>query len=231
VQIDALGDLSPRALSETGIREFKNLLRSHDLELTALGCPLRRGLDTPEDQQPRIEHVKRVLTLSFELGARIVIVEAGHLPINDDDQRLPYLTESLTALGRHADRVGATLALQTGLEAGEKVRSFLDRFETGGLGVNLDGANILLHGNDPYIAIRALAHRIVHAQARDARPASSSRAAQEVPLGHGDIDWLQLLAVLEEVEYRRWLVIARDTGDQRPADIAAGVGFLRRLMR
>src|SRR5262249_43376905 len=54
LQIDAVGELSPNKLSQTGRREFRNLLRSHDLELSALNCPLRRGLDSAEDQQPRI---------------------------------------------------------------------------------------------------------------------------------------------------------------------------------
>ena len=51
VQVDAVGDLSPDRLTETGRRELKNLLRTYDQELTALNCPLRRGLDVPENQQ------------------------------------------------------------------------------------------------------------------------------------------------------------------------------------
>ena len=80
VQVDAAGDLSPMRLSETGRREFRHLLRGHNLELLALGCPLRRGLDDAQDQQPRIEHVRKVLTLSFDLGPRMVVVQAGRVP-------------------------------------------------------------------------------------------------------------------------------------------------------
>src|SRR5262245_42353571 len=122
VQVDATGDLSPNALSETGRREFRNLLRAHNLELTALGCPLRRGLDVPEDLQPRIENVRKVMTLCYHLGARVVIVEAGRVP---DDPKSPagaLLTESLDALARHGDKVGVTLALETGRESGATLR-------------------------------------------------------------------------------------------------------------
>src|SRR5436305_5699395 len=77
VQVNAAGDLSPEALTQTGRREFRNLLRTHNLELTALGCPLRHGLDTPENQEARIDHVKKVLSLSFDLGPRIAVVQAG----------------------------------------------------------------------------------------------------------------------------------------------------------
>src|SRR5438874_6245611 len=106
VQVDAAGDLSPNQLSQTGRREFKHLLRAHNLELTALGCPLRRGLDTVQDQQPRIEHVRKVMTLSFDLGPRIAIVQAGRVPDDVADPRSVLLSESLTVLGQHGDRTG-----------------------------------------------------------------------------------------------------------------------------
>src|SRR5215510_1288181 len=77
VQVDAVGDLSPNNLSETGRREFRHLLRGYNLELTALGCPLRRGLDAAEDQQPRIEHVRKVMSLAYDLGAKVAVVSAG----------------------------------------------------------------------------------------------------------------------------------------------------------
>lgn len=231
VQVDAVGELSPKVLSQTGRRQFLQLLRAHNVELTALGCPLRRGLDVAEDQQERIDHIKQVLSLSFDLGARVVVVQAGQVPADPAGRRAVLLTEALLALGHHGDRVGAVLALETGLESGATLAQFLRRFDTGGLGVNLDPANLLIHGFDVYESVRALQGRIVHSHARDARSASASRAAQEVPLGHGDIDWLQYLNVLEEVEYRGWLTIERETGENRLADVASGVGFLRRLVR
>src|SRR3954454_21934190 len=80
VQVDAVGDLAPDRLSDTGRRAFRHLLRSHGLELTALGCSLRHGLDEPANLQPRIDRIRQVLTLSFELGARVVIVQAGRVP-------------------------------------------------------------------------------------------------------------------------------------------------------
>ena len=50
-----------------------------------------------------------------------------------------------------------------------------------------------MHGFDPYEAARALNRRVVHVHAKDARLVGASRTAQEVPLGHGDIDWMQFL--------------------------------------
>jgi sugar phosphate isomerase/epimerase len=229
VQVDARGDLAPNALSQTGRREFRHLLRSHNLELTGVGCPLRYGLDLPENQEARIDHVKQVLGLSFDLGPRVAIVQAGQIPTDPQAPAYLLLSEALRALGHHGDRTGTTLALETGLESGEVLCQFLAHFDTGGLGVNLDPANLLMHGFDPVESTRALRGWIKHLHAKDARRASASRSGQEVPLGHGDIDWMGFLGLLEEIEYRGWITIERESGSDRIGDVAAGVALLRRL--
>ena len=79
--------------------------------------------------------------------------------------------------------------------------------------------------SNPHDAVRTFQKRIVHAHAQDARRISPNRMAT-VPLGHGDLDWMQLLADFEEIEYRGALSVL---GDDR-AEVAAGVAFLRRLV-
>ena len=98
IELPTVGELAPDNLSQTGRRELRHLLKSHGLELTALNCPLRRGFDTAENLQPRIEYVRKALALSFDLGPRIVIVQAGRIPEKGDDTRAGFLTESLRAL-------------------------------------------------------------------------------------------------------------------------------------
>jgi sugar phosphate isomerase/epimerase len=230
VQVDAVGDLAPKQLSQTGRREFRNLLRAYNLELTAVGCPMRRGLDVAENLEARIDHVRQTMSLSFDLGPRLAIVQAGRIPEEEAAPGRTLLRESLLALSQHGDRTGVVLALETGLESGDTLVKFLDTFDTGGLGVNFDPANLVMHGFDPYASVRALHRRVVHVHAKDARSASASRASAEVPLGHGDIEWMRLVSLLQEIEYRGWLTIERESGDRRVADVAEGVKFLRRLV-
>jgi sugar phosphate isomerase/epimerase len=230
VQVDAAGDLGPDQLSQTGRREFRNMLRAYDLELTAIGCPLRRGLDTAEEQDARLEYVRKVMTLAFDLGPRVVVIQAGQVPAKEEEPAARRLREGLLNLGRHGDRTGVTLALETGLESGETLAAYLKTFDTGGLAVNFDPANLLLHNFDPVRSVRDLTGRIVHAHARDCRRGSASRAAQEVPLGHGDIDWLGLTEALREAEYRGWLVVEREEGSDRLGDVERGVAFLKRFV-
>src|SRR5262249_30062871 len=103
VQINSIGDLSPERLTDTGRRELRNLLKTHNLKLSALNCPLRHGIDVFENQQPRIEHIRRVMALAFELGPRLVIVQCPKLPddTETDSPRAKLLREALLDLGQY----------------------------------------------------------------------------------------------------------------------------------
>jgi len=229
VQADATGDLSPQTLSKTGRGAFRALLRSHGLELTALGCAPQRRLNLAEDPQQRVEHTRAVLDLSVDLGVRIAIAQTGRVSEKADDLHAFLPTEALQALGRHGDKIGAVLALETGLESGAALAAFLQpfSFDTNGLKVNLDPANLLMHDFDPCESARALRGKIVHVRATDAWDAGGGR--REAPLGRGDIDWAKFLGVLEEIDYRGWLTIERNNGVNRVADVAAGIRFLEQF--
>jgi sugar phosphate isomerase/epimerase len=230
VQVDAAGDLAPDRLTETGRREFKNLLRTYNLEASALNCPLRRGLDVGEGGQQRIDHVRGVMRLASDLGCRKVIVPLPNLPDDPAAPRAVAMREALQALGSFGDRTGTQLALEAGLDPGAKVRDYLIAFDTGGLGVNFDPANFLLAGSDPLADLAALSGRVVHTHARDARTTAGSGGGREVPVGAGDIDWAGYVATLESIGYQGYLTVDRELGDARFADVAAGVRFLRRFV-
>jgi L-ribulose-5-phosphate 3-epimerase len=230
VQVDTAGELAPDRLTETGRRELKNLLRTYAQDLTALNCPLRRGLDVAENQQPRLEYIRRAMSLAFELGPRIAIAPMPKIPDDSEPERARLLREALLDLGRHGDRVGSVLALEVGMDAPEAVAAYLDTFDVGSLKVNYDPANLLVNGFDPIKGIISLHRRIAHTHARDARKSTVSRGAQETALGAGDIDWLSFVASLTAIEYRGWLTIERETGDDRLKDVERGVAFLKRML-
>jgi len=232
VQADAVGDLDPTRLSETGRRELRTLLRGTNLEFTALNCPLRRGLDSPEQLQVRLEHLAKVLQLAADLGPRVVLMPMPRLPTKDEltTPRGLTLRESLSFLAVAADRVGVSVALEPGLDSAAATRDYLDTFDTGSLAVNFDPANFLINGHDPVKSAVAFAGRIRHVNARDAQARTASGGAKEVAVGDGDIDWLVMLATLESVEYRDFVVIDRDNGVDRWPDVLAGVKFLRRFV-
>lgn len=245
--------MAPKNLTQTGRREITHLLRSHDLTVSAIACPLRRGLDVAENLEPRLEQIREAMALAFELGPRLVIIPIGKIPVSplpsgDEEPAVrgglilgttasppaprpqgergeSLLKESLEALGKHGDRTGVTVALDAGLDEPAAVVAYLDRIDVGCLAVNYNPANLVLAGFNAYEAIRVLGRRLVHVHAQDARRISPTKTTT-VPLGHGDLDWIQLLAHLEEIPYRGCLTVLGDDG----AESAAGVAFLRRFV-
>ena len=229
IQTDAMGDLSPDSLGETGRREFRNLLRSYSQELAALHVPLRRGLDSADNLQPRLDHLRKVMQLAFDLGSRRVVVPFPQLATDAASPRAAILRESLQVLAHHGDRIGTVLALEIGFDAVEKVKDYLAQFDSGSLKVTYDTANMLIHGHDPVASLHPLKGLLAHVRARDARRSSLSRGLQEVPLGAGDVDWMAFTATLQVLDFDGFVVVEREQGENRLADVAHGVKFLRRF--
>jgi L-ribulose-5-phosphate 3-epimerase len=248
VQLDAVGLLAPENLGDTARRDFRTQLRGHNLELTALHCPLKKGLDSFEFQEQRLDHVTKAMQLAYDLGAKKLIVPMPKIPVEVvaeaevDDEPKPHLfftgpppksatlRETLTALAQRGDRMGTWLGLDGGLDSGTSLRTYLDSFKSGTLGANFDPANYLMNGYDPMASLTALGNLVKHVHARDAQRTSASAGPVEVPVGAGDLDWLSVVATLESLEYRGFLTIERTAGEDRLADVKSSVTFLRRFV-
>ncbi len=248
LELEATGELLPQSLTQTGRREITHLMRSHDLAISALTCPLRRGLDDAQNLEPRMEQIRQTMALAFELGPRLVVIQAGRIPERapesaasvepsgvilgsagamptHSNSAADLMRESLEALGKHGDRIGVKLALDTGLDGPQMLADYLNSFDVGSLAVSFNPANLIISGHDPYDAIKIFHRRIAQVHTEDARRISPNKMAT-VPLGHGDLDWLALCARCEEVDFRGYFTIP---GADR-VELAAGVAFLRRFI-
>lgn len=229
VQVNAIGELAPDNLSATGRRELVHLVKSLGLTLTALGFPTRHGYNTADGLDGRIAAAQKVLTLSYELRAPIVTGAIGRVPEDATHPARQILTAAMTEVARHAERVGAVFAAETGPESGATLRRFIDSLGSPGIRANLDPANLLVKGYDPIQAVRDLHDAIVHAHARDAAREAGGELGREVTPGDGDLDWTEYLGALEEVGYRGWHVIEREQTDNPEREVARAVEFLRRF--
>lgn len=230
VQVSAVGDLAPDRLTATGRREFRTLLRGYNLELAAVYCPLRRGLDSADNLQKRVEHIRAVMQLAADLGTTVVGVPFPTVPAEPASPRAMVMREVLTDLAGFGDRVGIRLAVEPGLDPGATVREYLGTFDTGGLAVTFDPANFLLNRHDPLASLASFGELVVYTHARDGRAGRVSGSGGEVPVGAGDIDWMVYIATLESVGYHGFLTVDREEGTTKFADVAAGVRFLRRFV-
>ena len=229
VQVNAIGDLAPDNLTATGRRELLHLVNSLGLTLTALGFPTRKGYNTADGLDARIGAVQKVLTLSYELRAPIVTGAIGRIPEDETHPARQTLNEAMTEVGRHAERVGAVFAAETGTESGATLRRFIDSLGGIGLRTNLDPASLLVKGYDPVQAVRDLNETIVHTHARDAVREAGGELGREATPGDGDLDWNEYLGAFEEVSYRGWFVVEREQADNPEREIRRAVEFLRQF--
>jgi sugar phosphate isomerase/epimerase len=231
VEFDAVGDLAPAQLSQTGRREVQSLLRRYGLRLVALGFPTRHGYDHLDRLEARIEGTSAAMLLAYELGASIVINQLGQIPPAEEESKRKILTDSLVRLSSEGDRVGAIIAFQTGSESPKVLAELLNSVPNTGLGVNLAPASLVAAGEDLELAIETLAPWIAGAHVRDVvRSSLAASGVREVDLGAGEVDWRRVLRVLQMVDGCRHLTIVREPSPSATKGIMQAKDYLEKLL-
>lgn len=226
VVIDAVGDVAPDRLSETGRREIRHLLRSVELSLIALNLPTRRPFDTLDQLDDRLRRAEGAFGLAYELGTTLVLARVGALPPEGDADRRGVFVGALRELGRRADHRGVRLAIETGTEPGDVLGALLGSLDTIGLAASIDPATLIQNRIDPIATTRGLGAWVAHAYATDATTAPAGRVDTFRGSGFpaGALDLVEYLGALEEINYRGFLTIwpdsARDPGPQFAALVA-----------
>lgn len=209
IVVDAIGDLAPHRLGETGRREVRHILRTVELSLAAVSLPTRRPFDTVDQLDDRLRRADAAFALAFELGTSVVLARVGPVPPEDDAPRREGFSTAIRELGLRAEYRGVRLAVETGTEPGDVLRASLDRLAVPALAASIDPAALLQAGHDPIPAVRALGDLVVHAYASDAT--SSARVIAPNPRGFGfppgALDWEEYLGAFEEIGYRGFLTV------------------------
>lgn len=226
---EAVGPLSPDALGDTARREVRHLLQSHLLSLYAIRCPLRHGLDELDGLETRLDRLRRAMQLSFDLGARLILMGIGTIPEGEDSPGRLRMKSAITELAQYGDRIGCQLALDVGLEPIETTIKFLEGIDTGSLGLSIDPATLLMEKLPVESTLLAVKGRLLHSYARDAIPRRIDRPAKEVLVGQGDIDWLAWFGTLEAIGYDGPITIRQAASAKPLEDAKSAVQFLRRI--
>lgn len=242
------GDMSPEKMTPHRISEFKDMLSSNGLVISALCGDLGgHGFQIREDNAQRIEQSKRIMNLAKELGTNVVTTHIGVVPSEKID-RYFILQEACDQLARYGEDVGAYFAIETGPEPSNILKAFLDSLSAKNLCVNLDPANlVMVIGESPVDAVHNLKDYIVHTHAKDGimlkktsperiygsfagdieEQLDTNEYFKEVPLGHGSVNFDTYLAALGDVSFGGFLTIEREVGEDPAADIALAVEFLK----
>ncbi len=223
VVLDAIGDLSPQRLGESGRREVRHILRTVELSLIALSLPTRQPFDTTDQLDDRINRADAAFAMAYDLGTRVVLARVGAVPPQEDAPRRETFTNAVRELGRRADHRGVRLAIETGAEPGEKLGGFLNEIGMQTLAASIDPASLLQTGVDPVAAVRELGGWVAHAYASDAT--ASARTPSFNPRGFGfppgALDWEEYLGAFEEIGYHDFLTVWPSPGRPASAQFAA----------
>jgi len=190
------------------------------------------GFGDPATRPERIERLQWALDRTRALGLTDLMLHAGFLPEPKAPDRKPFL-DTLAKAADFAKAKGVTLAFETGQETADLLRLTLDELKCPNVKVNFDPANMLLYDKgDPLRAVEILGPDIRSVHVKDAnRPKVPGNWGEEVPLGQGQVSIRHFIATLQKVGYRGPLCIEREAGNQRVADIAHGIRFLRECVQ
>jgi len=228
-QIDALGGVRLSEMSRAALRQIRHLLDDLNLTATPVLFLTRRGYNTLEDLDRRVEGTKDAMRLARELGTGFVINHIGHVPEDESSIQWQTLTAVLSDLGTASLRLGAMLLAKTGSESGPQLAKILAALPEGSLGVDLDPGRLIVHGHSPSEAAAVLGPHIHHVTANDGVRDLSQGRGQQVQLGRGSVDYAELLGLLEEHDYRGWLTVDRHGAADPRSEITDAISYLKSM--
>lgn len=223
------------AVAQSGLTVSATCVGFAGEDYTTIDSIARTGGYVPEAEfEHRLAKTLRVRDLTAALGAPIMTTHIGFVP---RERRSPLYRTMVDRLQRVTNALAEKeiiLTMETGQEPAEHLRQFIDDVGWDTIRVNFDPANMVLYGaGDPVEAVGILGERIAHVHAKDARFSQQPGKVwgQEVRLGDGQANLPGMIAGLRQVGYAGPLVIEREAGQDRIADIRHGVAYLQSLLR
>lgn len=249
VQIYAVSE-EMLSLSAAALTQKKNLIHANGLEVSALCGDLGgHGFSRKEGIKERIETSKHIIDMALAMDCRVVTTHVGVIPEDSDCETYRLMQDACGQLGEYAQKNGAYFAIETGPEPSKRLKNFLDSLGTEGMAVNLDPANlVMVVGEDPTEAVFNLKKYIVHTHAKDGVMLKKTDPKiiygcfaeggiedirldeyfLEKPLGQGQVNFDTYLAALNDIGYKGYLTIERETGADPLKDIKEAVAFLKK---
>src|SRR5262249_19841033 len=143
------------------------------------------------------------------------------LPHDEQDAASIRMQQRLGEVANAFGAAGINLGLETGQETAPVLLQLLRKLNPPNLRVNFDPANMILYEKgDPVDALVTLGPWIRQIHIKDARRTKVPGTwGEEVVVGAGEVDWPAFFAALDKLKFAGDLVIEREAGNQRVADI------------
>jgi len=229
------GELAPENMTDAKIREWLDLVKSHNMVFSAICGDLGAtpeavgsGFEVAEANKWRVRRSKEIMDLAKRLECNVVTTHIGTVP-EEECEKKEIMRAACRELALYADSIGSYFAVETGPESAKLLREFLDSLGATGVRVNYDPANlVMVVADDPVAGVHTLSDYIVHTHAKDGIQLSADPLKWlEVPLGQGGVNWDEYLKALNAIGFDGFLTIEREVGDNPEADIKLAVEFLK----
>jgi L-ribulose-5-phosphate 3-epimerase len=210
------------ALAENGIEVRSGMLATVGEDYRTLETIRRTGGVRPDEHwEQNLVLAASVARAARKIGVSLVSFHAGFLPEEKSSRERKSMLTRLRQVVDELAEHGVSAALETGQERAEVLLGVLEELDRPGCGVNFDPANMILYGmGDPVAALAMLAPRVRQIHVKDARRTKVAGTwGEEVPVGTGEVDWPAFFGVLRERKIEIDLMIEREAGEHRIADM------------
>jgi sugar phosphate isomerase/epimerase len=219
-------------LKAAGITAVSGMVGCVGEDYSTIDAIHRTGGVVPDATWPATKlRMQAAAPVAAALGLKLVTFHAGFIPDADGDPVFRKVLERIGTAARIFDDHGSAIALETGQEAAATLMKFLHALPATTVGINFDPANMLLYGSgEPIPALKLLLPHVKQVHLKDAVPSGKpGEWGSEVPAGTGNVDWNAFFATLKQGGYTGNLVIEREAGERRVADVKTAAGVATKL--
>ncbi len=233
--LDASGDDAIlAAVEDNGLEVSATCIGYGTEDYSSIAQIAKTGGYLPDDYwDERFKLTCRVCEITAKLGVSMLMTHIGFVPHDKADPNHAKMVDRLKQVTDALGEKTITLLMETGQEPPDTLVEFIGDVGRDNIRVNFDPANMILYGvGNPVEAMDVLKDHISHIHAKDATWSTNPGTdwGEEVVLGTGQADIPQVVAKLKSFGYQGPLVIEREAGETRVADVQAGIKLLKSLV-
>jgi inosose dehydratase len=196
---------------------FGAVLERYGIPLAAAYCPTQ--FVDPSEADEDVDNVTTWARVAQSLGATAIVLQATRR------QKEPYtqwqgMAEVFNEIGRRARDMGMVTAIHphtgTLIETRAEIDAILYAVDPDLVGFAPDTGQIEKGGADAVATLRAHKALLRHIHLKDYGGGVATGYAGYVPVGSGVMDMGAIFEILEEVDFRGWVVVELDGTPQAP---------------
>ena len=220
-----------KVLREAGITVVSGMVRCLGEDYATLdSIRVTGGIAPDATWEQNVKNISAAAAIAKKLGLKLVTFHAGFLPPDESHPTFAKMRQRLDTVADIFMVQNILLGLETGQETAQELAALLHKLNHPNIGVNFDPANMLMYDKgDPVKALHSLAPWIRQVHIKDAKRAKTPGTwGEETIVGKGEVDWRGFFTTFKHVVFNVNLVIEREFGGTRAADIRAAHDFIRK---